>query len=130
MIVLGRSYHKCQDMKVKKLTEGTALFHILRKEYQCQISGILFLGGLTRSNDGHVNQDMQPNLPIENGGPEMSRLEMLLFSNGRVIIFLIKSLIPSHNEIGRGKIPTFAPDHESTFFRGQKCCSSREIDQH
>ena len=41
---------------------------------------------LTRCDDRHIDEDMRPDLPIEQRLPDMPHLKMLLFAHGRVVV--------------------------------------------
>lgn len=46
----------------------------------------------TRSNDRHVDQNVQPDLPVRQRGDEVTHLEVLFLSNRRVVVFWGMSL--------------------------------------
>ena len=56
---------------------------------------------LTRGDDGHVHEDVQPDLPVEQRLPDMAHLEVLLLPDRRVVVLWV-----SHNDGLRQKRKT------------------------
>lgn len=40
----------------------------------------------TRGDDGHVHEDVEPDLPVEQGLPDVPHLEVLFLADGRVVV--------------------------------------------
>ena len=127
-----------RDRTDKQLTAGTVKCRILLEQtrffqIQCQKGralravALMEVRRLTRGDDGHIDQDVHPHLPVEQCLPNVTDFEMLLFADGGVVILCAST--SGHVTSDTDQVRTLAMNDPRTLLGSEEGRRVGEVDK-